>query len=74
MIIPHHELSPEALQGVIEDFVSRDGTDYGATEIALAAKVAQVRRQLDEGTAVIFFDEEEGGVTILPAPAGFKPA
>jgi len=27
--IPVNKLSPDALQGVIEEFVSRAGTDYG---------------------------------------------
>ncbi len=29
MIIPHHMLSPETLHGVIEAFITREGTDYG---------------------------------------------
>ena len=33
MIIPHHLLSPDALRGVIEAFVTREGTDYGAQEV-----------------------------------------
>jgi len=31
--VPYNQLSPEALQGVIEEFVTRDGTDYGEIEI-----------------------------------------
>ncbi len=53
MIIPHQELSPEALQGLIEEFVTRDGADYGERDTPLEDKVAQVRRQLlrrEEGT------------------------
>lgn len=30
--IPVHKLSPEALQGVIEEFITRAGTDYGEIE------------------------------------------
>jgi uncharacterized protein YheU (UPF0270 family) len=33
-VIPVDRLSPEALQGVIEEFVSREGTDYGETEVS----------------------------------------
>ena len=51
MIIPQHMLSPEALHRVIEAFVSREGTDYGAHAIPLATKVVQVRQQLDVGTS-----------------------
>jgi uncharacterized protein len=57
MIIPHQMLSPEALHGVIEAFVTREGTDYGAQDVTLATKVWQVRQQLAAGTAVIVYDE-----------------
>lgn len=40
--IPYDQLSPEALHGVIEEFVTRDGTDYGEVEIPLETKIAQV--------------------------------
>ena len=39
MIISHCLLSPEALRGVIEAFVTREGTDYGLQDVALATKV-----------------------------------
>jgi uncharacterized protein YheU (UPF0270 family) len=64
MLIPHRELSAEALQGLIEEFVTRDGTDYGGIEVGLAEKVAQVKHQLDAGLAVIVFDPQEGSVMI----------
>jgi uncharacterized protein YheU (UPF0270 family) len=66
MIIPHDLLSPEALQGVIEAFVTLEGTDYGEEELPLDTKVAQVRRQLADGSAVIVFNEDEDNCTILP--------
>ena len=43
LLIPPDKVSPRALQGMIEEFVTRDGTDYGERETALAEKVAQVR-------------------------------
>ena len=66
MRIPHQMLSPEALRGVIEAFITREGTDYGAEDIPLATKVVQVRQQLDEGTAVLVYDEDTESCTILP--------
>ena len=42
MIIPHRLLSPDALRGVIEAFVTREGTDYGAQEVPLATKGFQM--------------------------------
>jgi uncharacterized protein len=67
MIIPHHMLSPEALRGVIEAFVTREGTDYGVQDVPLAAKVLQVQQQLDAGTAVLVYDEGTESCTIQPA-------
>jgi len=66
MIIPHRELSPEALQGVIEDFVTRDGTDYGESETPLDKKAAQVRAELDRGRYVIVYDIELDTIGIVP--------
>jgi uncharacterized protein len=58
MIIPADRLSPEALQGIIDEFVTREGTDYGHAEPNLEAKCAQVRRQLESGDVVIVFDPD----------------
>ncbi|MGM0654359.1 MAG: YheU family protein [Thermodesulfobacteriota bacterium] len=63
--IPYDQLSPEALQGVVEEFVTRDGTDYGETEISLETKIDQVRAQLKNGKAVIIFDQETESCTFL---------
>ena len=60
-------LSPEALRGVIEAFVTREGTDYGVHAVPLATKVEQVRHQLDAGTAVIVYDAATDSWTIRPA-------
>jgi len=56
MIIPHMELSPDALQALVEEFVTRSGTDYGSSEASLAEKTQQVVRQLEKGEAVIVYD------------------
>lgn len=56
VVIPHRELSAEALRGVLESFVLREGTDYGEREVSLDQKVAQVLRQLERGEAQIVFD------------------
>lgn len=57
-IIPVNRLSPEALQGVIEEFVSREGTDYGEKEVSLETSFTQVRHRLEKGLAVLVFDDE----------------
>jgi uncharacterized protein len=55
---------------VIESFVLREGTDYGAREYSLEQKVAQVHAQLEQGRARILFDPESNTVTIEIVPPG----
>jgi uncharacterized protein len=63
--IPHTELSPEALAGVVESFVLREGTDYGDREYSLSEKVAHVMRQLERGEAQVLFDPNTETVDIV---------
>jgi len=57
MIIPHTELSADTLKGIIEEFVSREGTEYGATDVPMSTKIEQVKRQLERGDIVLVYDE-----------------
>jgi uncharacterized protein YheU (UPF0270 family) len=63
--VPHDALSPEALQGVIEAFVLREGTDYGTHEYTLAEKVEHVRGQLERGDAHVVWDPNTQSVAIV---------
>jgi uncharacterized protein YheU (UPF0270 family) len=63
--VPYEELSPEALRGVIEAFVLREGTDYGERDVPYETKIAQVRRQLERGEAKILFDPVTTSVDIV---------
>ena len=66
MIIPHDRLSPDALHGLVEEFVTREGTDTGYTEGSLEGNIEMVKRQLDRGEAVIVYDETTGSANIVP--------
>jgi len=55
--ISYDQLHPETLEAIIEEFVTRDGTAYGETEVSLDRKIGQVRKQLKSGRAIILFDE-----------------
>lgn len=55
MIIPHQRLEADTLQRLIEDFVTREGTDNG-DDTSLETRVLSARRALDKGVAVIVFD------------------
>jgi len=61
------DLSPEALRGLVEAFVMREGTDYGHADRSLEGKVEQVLRQLERGEARIVFDLESESASIVTA-------
>ncbi len=65
MIIPWDRMPAETLQRLIEEYVTRDGTDYGTVETPLATRVAQVERALRSGRAVVTFDTALQSATIV---------
>ena len=71
VLVPHTELSADALRGVVESFVLREGTDYGEREFSLEQKLAHVYRQLERGEAQIVFDPNTETIDIvLTQPKG----
>ena len=66
IIIPYEKLSMEALEGLIEEFVTRDGTDTGYEKKSLVNDVAMVKRQLKRGDAVIVYDKSTKTSNIVP--------
>lgn len=63
--IPIELLSPEALTGIMNDFIGREGTDYGFHEITNEKKLEQIRRQIVKGDIKIVFDPASESVTLL---------
>jgi uncharacterized protein YheU (UPF0270 family) len=63
--IPESALSFDALIGIIESFITREGTDYGAHELAHESKIERVRKQLSKGDVKIVFDPDSESVTIM---------
>jgi len=57
MLIPAEMLESDTLTRLIEDFVTREGTDNG-DETPLETRIQRVRRALDKKQAVIVFDPE----------------
>jgi uncharacterized protein len=66
-IIPVNKLSPDALQGVIEEFISRNGTDYGEIASSLETNFRQVKYKLEIGSAVLVFDDKTKTTNIFLA-------
>jgi uncharacterized protein YheU (UPF0270 family) len=66
--IPCAALSAGALRAVIEAFVLREGTDYGAHEFTLEEKREQVLARLQRGEARILYDPLSETVTLELVP------
>ena len=54
--IPLDRLSSDLLNAIIEEFINREGTDYGVSEVSLETKIQQVKKQISRGDIVITFD------------------
>ena len=61
MKIPHTKISPIALQEVVEEFVTRDGTDHSQVE----RRMTDILRQLESGIIELHFDGETGTCNIV---------
>ena len=58
MQIPFEQLSADTLTAILEEYASREGTEYGEVDYSLAQKVTMLRKQLERGDIGISFDAE----------------
>ena len=58
MEIPYTKLSEESLRAIIEEYITREGTEYGVKEYTFEQKIEQIRQQLLQGEIKINFDSE----------------
>ncbi len=65
--VPCDALPPATLRAVVEEFITRAATDYGAHEKTLEEKIGDVMRQLQRGEAKVIFDPESNTVNIVPS-------
>lgn len=54
--IPVDRLSSQALDALIEEFVTREGTDYGVQEVSVEQQVQRARASLHKGDVIIVFN------------------
>jgi hypothetical protein len=69
MHIPHRYLTSKALRTIVEEFVTRDGTDHSSVE----QRIELVLRQLDVGSAELHFEQETATCNILPTGDSQNP-
>ena len=65
MQIPWQQLAPETVTAILEEFATREGTDYGHEQYTLAQKVAMLRRQLERGDVAISFDSQTEACALI---------
>lgn len=63
--IPHKELSPDTLRNLIEEYVTRDGTDYGEKEMLLERRVEHMIHKLESGDVIIVFDDSSTSCELM---------
>jgi len=67
VVVPPERLAADVYQRVLEEYVNREGTDYGFTELSLEAKCSRLKSQVETGEALILFDFETSSCTLLSA-------
>jgi len=65
MIVDPKQLTQESLFGIIDNYILREGTDYGMHEVTHSQKREALMGQLSSGEVVIVFDAESESVTLL---------
>jgi uncharacterized protein len=65
VIIPVEQINTDTLDNLVETFITREGTDYGANEVSLEEKVRQIKKQLRMGDIVVVFDAASESANIM---------
>lgn len=64
--VPPERVQAEVLEALLEEFASRDGTDYGLQETPLERKVQSLLRQINSGDLQLLFDTDSEEWDLLP--------
>jgi len=67
MEIPHSQLSDKVLRAIIEEFISREGSEYGLIEYSFEEKVRHVIKQLERGEVIVTFDVVSETCNLMPS-------
>ncbi|MAZ45176.1 MAG: hypothetical protein CMD74_00535 [Gammaproteobacteria bacterium] len=59
------DISKEALEGIIQAYVLREGTDYGVQAHTFPEKCLQVMDQISRGEVKLWYDEGTQSVELI---------
>jgi hypothetical protein len=63
--VPYSQLSQAALRGVVLEFITREGTDYGEYASDIEEKIASVMGLLTSGEALIVYSLKDRTTTLI---------
>lgn len=65
VLVPWQKISVNALRALIDEFILREGTDYGEREFWLHEKHEAIMERLVSGEAIVVFDTELQSTSII---------
>ncbi|WP_025565471.1 YheU family protein [Psychromonas sp. SP041] len=65
MKIPYQQLDETTLNNLIEQYILREGTDYGEVEFSLQEKTEQITQQIKNEDIYILYSELNESVTLV---------
>ena len=63
--IPPNKLADEILVSIIEEFINREGTDYGKQEVQLDVQIKRARSKIMRGDVLIMFDPKTESCNLI---------
>lgn len=63
--IPWQKLPEDTLSRLLEEIVTRDGTDYGVRERTVEERLQEARTSLRENRAVLAWDEDSESASLV---------
>jgi hypothetical protein len=66
--VPYQQLAADTMRRMIQEFVSRDGSDWAEVGCTLDDKVEQVLQQLKNKRVKVVFDLKTQTANLVPCP------
>lgn len=67
VLVPRNALSSEALEGLVDEYILREGTDYGHGDKTMEQKRQSLFKQLDAKSVCIVFSTATENCTLMTA-------
>ncbi len=65
IVVPPDRIANDLLDALLESYISREGTDYGETELSLDDKLRVLKPQIKRGEVLIIYDESSESFNLL---------